>query len=279
MKKCLFFFCAILLISACNDDKKQALSYLDKARGFYENGEYTAAKSMLDSIKARFPKEFEVQKQGLQLMRNIEITEQERNLVYCDSMLIIRTDEAELLKPTFLFEKDPEYDDIGKYMDKQQKVENKLQRSYIRSTVNELGEMSLASVYYGSQPIKHSQLKVSKADGEYADTQDIPYDGGVNYSFTDMGMTTEVVTYNDGKDDGVILFIYNNKDSALKAEYLGGKKYSYNISNADKNAVVKTFEFSVILSDIERLKKEKEKSQKRIEYLQSKLANDTNQEE
>jgi hypothetical protein len=123
---------------------------------------------------------------------------------------------------------------------------------------------------YGAQAIHHSQLKVSKSGGDYTETQNIPFDGGLNYIFVDLGMTTEVVTYTHGKDNGVAQFIYDNQNTALKAEYLGGKKYSITISQGDKNALVKILDFSVILSDIERLKKEKEKSVQRIEYLQSK---------
>jgi hypothetical protein len=270
MKKNLLFICVLLGLIACSGDKDKATAYLENAQTLYGNGEYPAAQQMLDSIKILYPKEFEVQKQALQLFRQVEIKMQERNLTFCDSLLLIRQAEFETQKSGFLFEKDPEYDEIGKYIDKQQKIENKLQRSYIRISTNELGEIALASVYYGNGAIRHSQLKVSKANGEYTETQNIPFDGGLNYSFVDLGMTTEVVTYTNGKDDGVAQFIYNNKDTALKAEYLGKKKYTYTISQGDKNALVKILDFSAILSSIEKLKKEKEKSTKRIEYLQSK---------
>jgi hypothetical protein len=268
MKKILIL--ALLFAVACNSDKKHALVYFEKAQNSYEAGEYESAKQFLDSIKTLFPEEFEVQKQGLNLYRKVEIKVQERNLAFCDSMLLVLQGESETLKSGFLFEKDPEYDDIGKYVDRQQKLENKLQRSYIRISVNEMGELSLASVYYGSHAIHHSRLKVSKAGGDYTETQDIPFDGGTNYSFVDLGMTTEVVTYVNGKDNGVIQFIYNNKDATLKAEYAGGKKYNITISQGDKNALVKTADFAVVLSGIEKLKKTKEKSEKRIEQLQSK---------
>jgi len=268
-KNCIIWI--LLLLVACNSDKKQATAYLDNAQKLYEQGEYTSAKSNLDSIKKLFPKEFTIQKQGLQLRRRIELKEQERNLSFCDSMLNVLLPKAESMKSGFLFEKDSVYDDTGKYIEKSQRLEAKFQSSYIRTNVNELGEIALSSVYYGNRPIHHSHLKVSKSNGEYAETQVIPNDGGLNYSFIDEGMTTEVVTYTQGKDNGVIRFIYDNKDSALKAEYLGAgkEKYSFTITPADKTVLVKTFDFAVILSDITKLKKEKEKSSQRIEYLES----------
>jgi len=272
-KNTAFIFFLFLLI-ACNSNKKQAFSFLGKAQNLFEQGELSSAKNSLDSIKMLYPKEFEVLKQGLQLRRKIEIAENERNIVFCDSMLIIRLAEAEKMKTGFVFEKNPEYDDVGKYISKNQQLESKLESSYIRTNVNEFGEISLYSVYYGGRPINHTQLKVSKSNGEFTETQPVPYDGGLNYSFVDGGMTTEVVTYSKGRDNGVISFIYNNKESTLKAEYLGRVKHSFTISASDKNVLVKTFDFAVILSDIEKLKKEKEKSTLRIMYLEGKLTDE-----
>lgn len=269
------FICLLLFLIACNSNKKQATVFLENAQKMYELGEYTSAKNNLDSIKKLFPKEFVIQEKGLHLRRLIEIKQQERNLNFCDSMLTVRLAQAETMKPGFLFEKDLTYDDMGKYIDKNQRLETKLQTSYIRTNVNESGEIFFSSVYYGSRPIHHSQLKVSKSNGEYAQTEIIPYDGGLNYLFSDEGMTTEVVTYTQGKDGGVILFIYNNKESALKAEYLGKEKYTFTISAADKNVLVKTFNFAMVLSDIDKLKKEKEKSSQRLKYLKDKIANKT----
>ena len=278
MKKFLFILPIILFFTGCNNEEKQAQVFLDQARNLYENAEYSSAKQWLDSLKSQYPKQLGLQKKGLLLNRKIELKEQERNLIYCDSMLVVKQTEADSMKLLFVFEKDAQYDEVGKYIDKQQRIERNVQRSYIRSGVNELGEMYIASVYYGSSPLKHIQLRVSKKDDEYAETQSIPADGGANYSFIDLGMTTEVVTYQNGRDNGVVMFIYNNKDLPLKAEYMGGRKYSLTISSGDKNSLVKTVDFSTVLSDIKRLKEEKDKAAKRIEYLQAKLNSNTSEE-
>jgi len=269
-KKVYIIFIALLLF-ACNSNKEKATVFLESAQKLYEQADYESAKNNLDSIKILYPKEFKIQKKGLMLRRYIEIKEQELKMVYFDSLLNVRVADAEKMKKNFIFEKNPEYDDLGKYIDKNQQLEDKLQSSYIRSNVNELGEMFLFSVYYGSRPIRHSRLKVSKPNGEYAETQNIPYDGGLNYSFVDGGMTTEVVTYSQGKDNGVIQFIYSNKDSAIKAEYLGKEKFTLTISSADKNVLMRTYDLSIVLSDIEKLKTEKEKCYVRMLYLESKL--------
>ena len=109
-----------------------------------------------------------------------------------------------------------------------------MQRCYIRSGVNEKGEIYLASVFYGGAPINHTGIKVSTKDGQFAETAAIPYDGGVNYRFKDLGKTTEVVTYKGEKGLDAAKFISTNVKERVKAEYTGGKPYTLYIADGDK---------------------------------------------
>lgn len=273
MKRIIFFLALSLSLSfcACNQDKELAQALLEQAQTQFENGNYAAAKTDVDSLKVLYPKQFEQQKAGLRLIRTIELNEQQRNLSYCDSLLKVREIEAEGMKKTFVFEKS-DYDEQGKYIDKSQLVENNIGRSYLRSGVTEDGEMYLASIFYGGKALKHNQLKVSKPNGDFMQTQVIAADGGANYSFTDLGMTTEVVTYQKGRDAGAIAFIFNNASETLKVEYLGGQRsFAITLSNTDKRAIAKTAELSATMKEITFLRQEIAKSAKRIQYLQAQL--------
>ena len=273
MKKFLYLSFLTIWVISCNNDTKLAENLLNEAQTYYESRELATAKLYLDSLKAAFPKEVAIQRGALQLMRKVDLEEQTRNLNYCDSMLIVCQSKADSLKMNFIFEKDANYDEIGKYISKQHKIENNVQKSYIRCGVNEQGEMYLASVYYGANPINHSKLKISSPDGKYTETENILRDGGLNYSFKDLGDTTEIVTYMKEKDGGVIQFICNHHNEKLKAEYLGGGKiYTFQVAANDKNAVVEINGLAIVLSDIERLKKEIQKAQGRIEYLKIKTS-------
>mgnify|MGYP000781716921 FL=1 len=160
MKKlaiCITLIAAIL--TGCNGDEKAAQARLDKARAMYENNEFFGAKNEIDSIRALYPKEVKVLKQGLTLMRQVEVKEAERNIAFCDSLLPIKLEEVEGLKKGFAFEKDSVYEEIGNYIWKQQTIERNVQRCYVRCGVNEEGEMYLASVYYGGRPIEHTGIK------------------------------------------------------------------------------------------------------------------------
>lgn len=273
MKSSIYYILWVaVLLTGCNADSKKAQARLDKARAMYEQNEYFGTKNEIDSIRILYPKELKIQYEALKLMRQVEWKEAERNIAFCDSLLPIRQEEFDSLKKDFTFEKDSLYDDVGKYIWKQQTIERNLERCYIRSGVNERGEIHLASVYYGSNPLQHTGIKVSTPDGLYAETDAIPYDGGVNYRFANLGFTTEVVTYKGEKGINALKFIADNVDKRIKTEYTGGKPYIIYIADGDKKAIAATYNLAMALSDIVRMNLEKEKAEKRIEYLQSKLA-------
>lgn len=266
---------AAITLAACNQTEKEAQARLNNARSMYERNEFFAAKSEIDSLRALYPKEYKVLKEGLALMRQVELKEAERTIAFCDSLLPIKIEEAEALKKGFNFEKDSVYEEIGNYIWKQQTIERNVQRCYIRSGVNEKGEIYLASVFYGGAPINHTGLKVSTPDGQFAETASIAYDGGVNYRFKDLGKTTEVVTYKGEKGLDAAKFISTNVKERIKAEYTGGKPYTIYIADGDKKAIAATFDLATVLSDLENLIKEKDKSTNRIAYLKNKLESNT----
>ena len=266
---------AAITLAACNQTEKEAQARLNNARSMYERNEFFAAKSEIDSLRALYPKEYKVLKEGLALMRQVELKEAERTIAFCDSLLPIKIEEAEALKKGFNFEKDSVYEEIGNYIWKQQTIERNVQRCYIRSGVNEKGEIYLASVFYGGAPINHTGIKVSTPDGQFAETAAIAYDGGVNYRFKDLGKTTEVVTYKGEKGLDAAKFISTNAKERIKAEYTGGKPYTIYIADGDKKAIAATFDLATVLSDLENLIKEKDKSTNRIAYLKNKLESNT----
>ena len=93
-------------------------------------------------------------------------------------------------------------------------------------------------------------IKLSLKDGQFAETASIPYDGGLNYRFKDMGSTTEVVTYKGEHCVDAVKFIYDNEKERIKVEYTGGKPYIIYMADADKKAIVNTFNLATVLSDI-----------------------------
>ena len=267
-----------LALTGCDNAKREAQERLEKARTYYENNDFFAARSEIDSLRAQYPKEIEALKEALTLMRQVDLKEAERNIAFCDSLMPIRLHEADSLKAGFTFEKDSAYEEIGNYIWKQQTIERNVQRCYVRCGVDENGEMYLASVYYGGHPIDHTSIKLSTPEGLYAETASIPYDGGVNYHFKDMGSTTEVVTYKGTNAQDAIKFIYDHAQERIRVEYKGGKPYIIYMAEADKKALVATYNLATALTDIHRMVETKRKALKRIAYLNEKMQTSENEE-
>ena len=208
-------------------------------------------------------------KEALQLMHLVERGESERNIAYCDSLIPVREKEVETLKAGFVLERDARYEEVGRYVRPEYAVERNIGRSYLRCGVNEQGEIFLASVYSGGAPINHTGLKIEAPDGTYAVTAEIPYDGGANYRFKDDGRTTEVVTYAGDKGLDAIRFVDGVAEGTrLRAEYTGGRAFAIGLTEADCRAIRATLRLAEALTDIDALKKERQKATRKVAYIE-----------
>ncbi|MDR1330472.1 MAG: hypothetical protein LBK07_00020, partial [Tannerella sp.] len=222
---------ALVLAAGCSHTK-EARGRLAQAQALYETGQFAAAKNAVDTLRALFPRELDVMRDALTLMRLVERGESVRNVAYCDSLAPLRLEEAERLKKGFVFEKEEEYEETGRYVRQEMTVERNVERSHVRCGVDEKGEIYLASVYFGASSLRHTGLALSIPDGSGARTATIPYDGGMNYRFTDGGNETEVVTYRGENGIAAIRFIYDaDRRARIRAEYTGGRPFALYLSS------------------------------------------------
>lgn len=275
MKKLLIWVCAASLLAACgNDVEKKAGEKLQAAREALQKGNYSEAKLQVDSIKILYPKAFEARREGLKIIQQAELKEQEHSLVYLDSTLQVKQKEFEALKGKFIFEKNAEYQDIGNYFWPTQVVEKNLHRSYLRFQVNERGLMVMTSIYCGGSNIHHSAVKVTVADGSFSETPA----SKDSYETSNLGEKIEKADYKIGQDGHVMNFLYMNKDKSVRVEYLGERKYAFIMSAADKQALVGVYELAQLLSSIEQVKKDTKEANLKIEFITRKMQDSAEKE-
>ena len=143
MKKLIAGICVTMLLASCgNDAEKKASEKLSAARSAFAQGDYNEAKLQIDSIKILYPKAFDARREGIKLMQQVELKEQQQTLVYLDSMMQTKQQELEKIKNKYVLEKDAEYQRVGNYFWPTQTVEKNLHRSFLRFQVNEQGVMS-----------------------------------------------------------------------------------------------------------------------------------------
>ncbi len=275
MKNIGLWVLSLLLLTGCDDGgEKKAQLRLQTAQEALQKGEFAEAKHQIDSIKLLYPKAFEARKEGIALMQQVELKEQQRSLVYLDSMLLQKQKEFEAIRSNYVLEKDTAYQEVGNYFYPSQTVEKNINRTYLRAQVNERGQMSLTSIYCGNGNIHHHAVRVSVKDGSFAET---PPSKDV-YETSDLGVKIEKADYKLGEDGNVAGFITLNKDHAIKLEYLGDRKYATTVSPADRQAVAEVYALAQILSSIEEIRKQIKEANLKIEFITRKMQERTKQE-
>ena len=267
MKKAVFLACLCCTLFSCSNVEKKAGEKLRAAREAFQRGDYSEAKIQIDSIKILYPKAFETRREGIGLMQQVELKEQEKTLVYLDSMLQDKQKEVDALKKNYTFEKDAEYQRTGNYLHPSQVIEKNLHRSYLRFQVDETGVMSMTSIYCGASNIHHVGVKVTTPDGSFAETPT----SKDSYETTDMNEKIEKADYKLGEDGSVIEFLNLNKDKNIRVEFVGDRKYTTTMTPADRQAVAAVYELAQLLSSITEIKREMEEANLKIEFVKRKI--------
>jgi len=258
---------ALTVLSGCGDGgEKEAQKRLQKAEIALQQDNFSEAKLQIDSIKVLYPKAFEARKQGIRLMQQVDLKEQQKTLVYLDSMMQVKQLQLDSIKGNFVLEKDTAYQEVGNWFYPTQIVEKNIGRSFLRAQVNELGEMSLTSIYCAGGKLNHTSVKVSVGD-TFAETP-MAKD---SYVTTDLGRTIEKADYKVGEDGGVAGFIVANQDKNIQLQFVGDKTYCTTLQRNDRKAIVELMELSRILSGMEEIRKQQKEANLKIQFVTRKM--------
>lgn len=252
---------------ACEDVEKKAQTQLQAARQAYEAGDYSTAKSLIDSIKILYPKAYDTRRAGIYLMQDVEMTEQQKTMAYLDSSLQVRQAQLEEMKPRFVLEKDTAYQQTGRYLAPSQVIEKNLHRSYLRFQTDERGVTSLTSIYCGSGNIHHTAVKVSAPDGTFTQTPS----SKDSYETTDLGEKIEKADYKQGEDGGVIDFVCLHKDQNLRVEFIGDRSYTTTLTPADRQAAASVNELGKVLADITQIKAQQDEARQKMKFIEENI--------
>ena len=258
---------ALSLLAGCGDGgEKEAQLRLQKAEAALQQDNFSEAKLQIDSIKILYPKAFEARKQGIKLMQQVDLKEQQKTLVYLDSMMQMKQFQLDSIKGNFVLEKDTAYQEIGNWFYPTQVVEKNVARSFLRAQVSELGEMSLTSIYCAGGKLNHTSVKVSVGEtfAETPMTKD-------SYTTTDLGVTIEKADYKLGEDGGVVGFVVANADKNIQLTFIGDKTYKTAMQKNDRKAFVELTELARILSGMEEIRKQQKEANLKIQFVTRKI--------
>lgn len=256
-----------MTLFSCNSDEKKAEELFQRAESSFATGDYSLAKLQIDSIRTLYPKAFEVRKAGIKLMQQVDLQEQQKTLVYLDSVMAVKQASLDSIRGNFVLEKDTAYQEVGNYFYPTQTVEKNIGRSFLRGQVNERGEMSITSIYCAGGKLHHRAVKVS-VDDLFAETPISPD----CYETTDLGKAIEKADYKLGADGGVIAFIKANQDKKrIRLEFIGDRNYKTTMQPNDIKAIAELSRLAQVLSSIEAIKKEQNEANLKIRFVNRKI--------
>lgn len=262
----LVLFALVFTITSCHSKTKKAKDYLSIAEKAYKSGYFENAKSNIDSIKLLYPKAFKEIREGFDLMQEVRRAENKRNIIFIDSMIDANYIVLKELQVNFDFVRDENYQEFGNYIPKLTPSLKTLEQNTLRSGVSEKGILFLESILSGMN-LNQNKIKVSIPDGSYAETLTVTADG-LNYKFTTLNKTYEIVRFFGNDENGVSEFIYTFQDTPIVLTYIGKRNFTKSLSNTEKKAIGQSFELSKTIYEIEDLKFEKGKSEALLRYLE-----------
>lgn len=254
---------------SCSNEKKDANYYLSYAKTAYQEGKFSEAKLKIDSIKILFPKAFNEINEGFGLMQEIRFAENQRNIAYCDSILPLNYSLLKEMLTKFDYERDKQYQEFGNYIPKILPLSRSISgRNTLRSGVGEKGTLYIESILKDAK-VQHHQIKVSLPTGEFAESNSVTSDG-FNYRFSTLDGSYEIVRYSGKDENGISEFIHTFSDKTVTVNFIGKRNITHQLTKTEKNAISQSYELSRLLTEIEHLKFEKERSEALLRYLQSK---------
>ena len=91
----------------------------------------------------------------------------------------------------------------------------------------------------------------------------------MNYTFTTLNKSYEIVRFFGSDENGVAEFIYTFQDRPITLTYMGRSNASITLSKSSKTAISQSFEMSNVLYELEELRYEKGKTEALLRYLES----------
>ncbi|MGN0187439.1 MAG: hypothetical protein ACI392_06825 [Paludibacteraceae bacterium] len=272
MKKSLIGIYGLLwLLTSCvgtPTDDERAQQFIDSAQILFEANNLEAAKLQLDSLHQNFPQLVRYRRQADTLAWRIELCEIDRNLRYIDSLLPIKTDEANRLMPPFKYEKNNQYQPYGTFTYNILRNEWNLGRSYVKPFTDERGQLYLMAHYCGT-PLDYTCLRIS-VDDFFAETH--PIDAADKHTYTDLGVTHETALIAPNAIGTWPEFWTAHQDEPVKITFVGQKRnYAYLPSKDERKAFVETYRLATVLADIAQMEALQHHSTTRQSILRQKL--------
>ncbi len=262
--------CAILMLASCGNGQKEEASALYKnAEALYNAQMYDSTLSVLDTLYKRYPAETDVIRQGIHLMALAQEQISIAGIAHADSVIAANAPIVKEIEKDFIVVKNPDL--VENYrIYKTLKNTPLINRTGLEPRVDDNGNIYLVSLLQG-RAVNHTMLRVIAPDGSSAETASVPYDDAQNYRFKNDGITNEMVTFHADQCNEFCKFIADNTDKHLKLEFVGKTSYRIHMQATLKNAIARSYTYSVAIQAGLKAESEKLYYNKRLEVAKKQI--------
>lgn len=177
---------------------------------------------------------------------SISLTEQERSLVYYDSLYQTLLPQADSLMKEFRYEKNEKYEDNGKYTHKLLRSTQNTSRNYIQAYVGDNARTEVKFFYYGTHPIDLQEIVLS------VDSLTDRFTGATHAFEAEGWHETMTLAQDDALRCLHFVDVYSNSRVRVSMEGNRSRAVFY-ISENDKKALISTYRLGVLMRDIQQL--------------------------
>jgi hypothetical protein len=231
----------MLLLLSCGPSRQElAQDKLNKAEVFLAKGDTITCLAHLDSLARLFP----------ECQSEITKATTISSAIYTSQLIRERQnlESANTLISSYLKDFKPEkgeFERYTNYIPNRQVFDKSWSRSFIQVSLNEKGDLTLASNYYGEQWLNHTSFRIV-TELLTVKTDSVPLET-INNHRSDFGESKwEKVTYRGDQAEEVIKTIALNADKKVKAVFKGNGSSTYImwLEDYDKEAIKAAYNLS-----------------------------------
>ena len=236
MKQSLFYSTWIVIAGlffyGCGPSQAdQAQQKINKSNTLLAQGDTASALLMLDAISKSFPDaKVEINKASAisDKIYNAELSRAKENLLAASAVI-------QKLLPEFKAEKG-EFEKSITYIPNRQVFDKSWARSFIQASLNEKGDLTLASNYYGEQWIDHTFISIT-TELTSINSDPVALDNFDCHHSEFGGSKWEKISYRGKQAELVIAAIAANYEHKIKATFKGKNTYIMWLEDYDKKSI------------------------------------------
>lgn len=267
----------IMLVACVAQKSPTATDFLDSAGLAAANGDTVTALALLDSVHSKYPTDVPSRRKADTIEWRITLSQLSNSLPSIASEIAFNDSVVNAMTPKFKFFKDERYEDVGHFEHRLLRTEQGVGRCYLKPTVDEHGNASLASYYVGGEA-KHDGFRL-EMDSVSVSCMDIPQE---NISrFDDEGTYHEIMQATAERSSELLEAIAAHSDSRIKVVLVKRSEsgvesdgYTYYLTASERKALAECHLLHRSLQGLYRLNDLELRTQQRIDVLNRRLAND-----